>query len=253
MRIKQRVPDHSATASAMLDITRALLNGQDIDDVLAMVTNQAHGLTGCDRAWLMTPLRAGFVVRAVAGRPCEAAAGAELPADPVTNVVMAAVMAAGQPRFLAHLRSSCPGLPGLRSRGAGLLVPMVADNGRSIGLLVAAASPDSLPFQEADLELLQAFANQAALALTFELTQQAQRERQVGDDRERIARDLHDHVIQQLFGTGLGLQSAAGRAQDEGVRIRIEDACDRLDSTIRQIRTTIFDLHQPTPGGRERA
>lgn len=232
------------SSRAMTDITRALLDGVDVVEVLAMVTTHARRLTGCGRAWLVTPQGTGFLVRAADGQLEGPPAGAELPGDPV----MTAVMAAGEPRFLANMRSSCPGLPGLDLLGAALLVPMVAGTGGIIGILVAAAAPNSLPFREVDLELLQAFANQAALVLTYELAQQTLRERHVGDDRERIARDLHDHVIQQLFGTGMGLQRAAGHAQDAGIRTSIEDAVEHLDSTIRQIRTTIFDLHQPDLG-----
>lgn len=223
---------------AMTDITRALLDGMGVTDVLAMVAGQARRLTGCAQTWIVTPLNAGFVIRAADGSLSEAPAGAELPGDPV----MIDVVAAGQPRCLDDLRASCPGLPGLSPQGTGLLVPMVADTGRTIGVLVAAASTGSLPFQDADVEMLQAFANQAALALTYALAQQALRERDIGDDRERIARDLHERVIQQLFGAGMGLQSAAGRAEDESVKTLIEGACDNLDSSIRQIRTTIFDL-----------
>jgi signal transduction histidine kinase len=70
------------------------------------------------------------------------------------------------------------------------------------------------------------------------------------EERDRIARDLHDNVIQGLFATGLSLQGASRLAEVPEVRRRIEDAVDELDRTIRRIRTTIFEL-QPGPlGGR---
>jgi signal transduction histidine kinase len=68
------------------------------------------------------------------------------------------------------------------------------------------------------------------------------------EDRERIARDLHDKVIQQLFATGMSLQGAARLADDEGVARRLNQAVDDLDTTIREIRNTIFALHSPTIG-----
>jgi PAS domain S-box-containing protein len=63
------------------------------------------------------------------------------------------------------------------------------------------------------------------------------------DDRERIARDLHDTVIQRLFAVGLSLQGALGAANDERLTARIETAIDEIDGTIRDIRTAIFSLH----------
>jgi PAS domain S-box-containing protein len=67
----------------------------------------------------------------------------------------------------------------------------------------------------------------------------------VAEDRERIARDLHDNVIQRLFATGLGLQSVAGQVDSATVRDRLAGAVDDLDQAIRDIRTSIFALHAP--------
>ncbi len=70
------------------------------------------------------------------------------------------------------------------------------------------------------------------------------------EDRERIAADLHDTVIQRLFATGLGLQSAVGRIEDAAAAARVQEAVDELDETIRQIRSTIFGLQSPRVPGR---
>jgi PAS domain S-box-containing protein len=70
----------------------------------------------------------------------------------------------------------------------------------------------------------------------------------LSEDRERIARDLHDKVIQKLFATGLGLQAAASRTDSEPVRDRLRAAIDDLDESIREIRTSIFALHAPVGG-----
>jgi signal transduction histidine kinase len=74
------------------------------------------------------------------------------------------------------------------------------------------------------------------------------------DERERIARDLHDTVIQRLFAVGLSLQGALVNVADEKVADRVETAIEEIDGTIRDIRTAIFSLHarrMPTSGVRD--
>jgi signal transduction histidine kinase len=67
-------------------------------------------------------------------------------------------------------------------------------------------------------------------------------------DRDRIARDLHDHVIQRLFAIGMGLQGTLRRTVEQGVQQRLAHAVEELDQTVREIRTAIFDLHLPVAG-----
>jgi signal transduction histidine kinase len=95
-----------------------------------------------------------------------------------------------------------------------------------------------------DANLLATFADQAALALERANAQEQREMLVVLEDRERIARDLHDVVIQRLFATGLQLQTAARLARPE-VGARINTAVDDLDSTIRDIRSAIFELRTP--------
>ena len=87
------------------------------------------------------------------------------------------------------------------------------------------------------------FAHQTALALDLAARQQVSRRTDVIDDRDRIARDLHDHVIQRVFAAGLSLQSALPGIHDAVAAQRVRSAVEQLDETVRDIRTTIFDLH----------
>jgi two-component system sensor histidine kinase DevS len=77
----------------------------------------------------------------------------------------------------------------------------------------------------------------------------AREELAVTEDRERIARDLHDTVIQRLFAAGMALQATIGRVDDAASRARLEQTVDDLDETIREIRTAIFGLQAPADGG----
>jgi signal transduction histidine kinase len=96
-----------------------------------------------------------------------------------------------------------------------------------------------------DLTMLGTFAGQAALAFERALAQEEREMYVILEDRERIARDLHDVVIQRLFATGMQLQTAARLASRPEVADRVNAAVDDLDATIRDIRSAIFELRTP--------
>ena len=103
------------------------------------------------------------------------------------------------------------------------------------------AGTDSPP---ADLVLAESFANQAAVALELFDGRADQQRLTVLEDRDRIARDLHDHVIQRLFATALSLQASTSTMPSGEERARLSRAVDDIDDTIKQIRSTIFDLRE---------
>jgi signal transduction histidine kinase len=118
-----------------------------------------------------------------------------------------------------------------------------------LGALVTPRARGKRPFTEAERTLATQFASQAALAL---MMAEAQRDRErlaVFEDRDRIARDLHDLVIQRLFALGLGLQNTVRLAIRPEVTERIGDAIDEIDATIRDIRRSIFSLSAPADTG----
>ena len=104
------------------------------------------------------------------------------------------------------------------------------------------AEPARRRSRTGDLRMAEAFANHAAIALELSDRREGQRQLEVLEDRHRIARDLHDHVIQRLFATGLSVQAAAVRSADPDVASRLQTAVEDMDDTIRQIRTSIFGL-----------
>lgn len=129
------------------------------------------------------------------------------------------------------------------STGPALITPLAAADTLH-GVLVVAHPPGASSRPE-DVPMLRAFAGQAALALERARAQDEREQILVLEDRERIARDLHDVVIQRLFATGLQLQTAAQLATRPDVAQRISGAVDDLDTTIRDIRTAIFELRTP--------
>ena len=142
------------------------------------------------------------------------------------------------------LAESADELLGNRVAGYGSVVAVPLQTPDSvIGVLTALRVAGREPFHPTEVPLLTSFAEQAMLALQLEERNRTQRQLDVFADRDRIARDLHDHVIQRLFATGLQLQSTLRRVPDPAAQERIGQAVADLDATIRQIRTAIFDLH----------
>jgi signal transduction histidine kinase len=141
-----------------------------------------------------------------------------------------------QPEIYLHLRPYVP-------VSQAMALPLRGETGPR-GAIVAGRIIPHAPFTDADLDMAEAFAGQAAIALELSDARADQQRLGVLEDRDRIARDLHDHVIQRLFAAGLSLQSIAATVDDEAVDQRLARTVDELDDTIRQIRTTIFALQE---------
>jgi signal transduction histidine kinase len=121
------------------------------------------------------------------------------------------------------------------------------------GLLVTLFERETAPASYEERTLLASFADQAGLALDRAQAIEDRAELAITSDRERIARDLHDQVIQRLFATGLQLQAAGSLADSADVAGRIDQAVDALDLTIKDIRGTVFELQQHDHGSSLRA
>ena len=131
--------------------------------------------------------------------------------------------------------------------GPALVLPLRATDDVA-GVLVALRPVGAPPFSSDQLDMMSAFADQAALAWQLASTQRQMRELSILTDRDRIARDLHDHVIQRLFAVGLALQGTIPRARSAEVQQRLTGCVDDLQEVIQEIRTAIFDLHGASSG-----
>lgn len=126
--------------------------------------------------------------------------------------------------------------------GPALILPLHTPDA-VLGVLIVVRDPHAGPYSEETVELAAVFADQAALIMQMADAQHRLRELDVIADRDRIARDLHDHVIQRLFAIGLNAQGTAARARDPAIRSRVETMADDLQQVVTEIRTAIFDLH----------
>lgn len=127
-----------------------------------------------------------------------------------------------------------------------ILVPLIAgDHIRGVLELGRLAGRRGLT--ESDLRMAEAFANQAAVALELLDARADQLALAQLEDHDRIARDLHDHVIQELFAAGMSLQALAGAVEKKAHADRILGYADTLDRVIAKIRTSIFQLRHDSP------
>jgi signal transduction histidine kinase len=132
------------------------------------------------------------------------------------------------------------------AHGPTALLPITVGDDE-IGVLAVAWGTDAESFVEEVMPPLTALAQQMGLALVARRSQQDRSRLALLEDRERIARDMHDLVIQRLFATGLTLQAAGRQSQHPKVVARLDEAVDELDAAIKDIRHTIFELHRERP------
>ncbi|GAA4858747.1 GAF domain-containing protein [Kitasatospora terrestris] len=219
-------------------VTTALLSTDEAQVALTVAAEQVRELA--DGAVGMILLPAGDSQMRVAHASGEAAEylnGELLPEDSFT-----ARLLAGEPIYLEDMSTDPTVVIRIaREFGPSMAVPMVSA-GRVLGGLCVWRPRGTAPFTAAEKQLAQTFASQAALALRLAEYQRDKQRLAVFQDRDRIARDLHDLVIQRLFATGMMLESAARRAVVPEVRTGIGKAVDELDATIQEVRTTIYAL-----------
>lgn len=222
-------------------VTTALLSGGDADDALAVVAEQARHLAASAAGIVLLPAEdGGLEIVAVSETEPTGALGVIIPAQsPVVGMLLG-----GEAVFVDDSATDSRMITTLADRfGPSMLLPLHS-GGRVLGALATPRARGGRPFTETERTLAAQFASQAALAL---MMAEAQRDRErlaVYEDRDRIARDLHDLVIQRLFATGMMLESAQRRSDVPEVQTGVGRAVDELDVTIQEIRTAIFALQQ---------
>ena len=254
-RLAERAGRAQRWGQAATELATALLSGADSDEVLRSISTRVQALAGADVAGILAPTLGDDGSLTVVAGVGPGAADLEGVRVPLAGTHVGAVHRAQAPQLLDDIsrtpvigRRAEVSLEITQSLGPALLVPL--GSSPPVALLVALRCRGSERFEPEDLDLLSAFAAQAAVVLELARTQQRERSLQVQADRDRIARDLHDHVVQRIYATALSLDrlSRSLEATQPDAAERLSHSVDDLDRTIAEIRAAIFELQQEDGG-----
>ncbi|MEU5321122.1 GAF domain-containing sensor histidine kinase [Streptomyces sp. NPDC021056] len=234
---------------ANAEITHSLMSGSERAEVLALIAERARENTGAALAVVAVPMEGtdSLTVELAIGQEAEIHRGLVLPVgDSLIGRAFSTVSSVTSPDVSRDEKDSA-GPPRFTGLGPAVAVPIGTGDGvRGVVLLVREAG--RTVYSEEETEPLQGFAAQAAVAMELAERRSDAERIAVLQDRDRIARDLHDLAIQRLFATGMTLQSAGRFIEHPQAAERVLRAVDDLDETIKIIRSTIFGLRERDDG-----
>ncbi|MGP7995862.1 MAG: GAF domain-containing sensor histidine kinase [Streptosporangiaceae bacterium] len=242
-RLYQEARRQQRWLRASSEVTKRLLSGARSDEVLALITQQALDISGADLVALAvpTPDRQQLVIQHAAGANASGAMGLVLPAS---RSLSGEVMTSGEPVAVADFEHD-PRVAGPAREhmplGPAILLPL-GEPGDVRGVFTVGRDPGAMPLHPEAVEMVSTFAAQAAIGLELAEHRNDAERLAILQDRDRIARDLHDLVIQRLYATGMSLQGAMPLLTRPEAAGRVSNAVDALDETIREIRSAIFSL-----------
>lgn len=227
---------------ASTEITRQLLSSEG-EEPLRVIARRLREMADADVVTVVLPSADAerLMIEVAIGEGASELTAAMYPA---AGTLSALAIESGRPvligdvtqdnHYVVHISDVVP-------IGPAIAIPLVGF-GTARGAMIAGRLHGRSRFNEADLEMAATFANHAALALELADARADQQRVVLLEDRDRIARDLHDHVIQRLFAAGLTMQSVASALGRSSHAARLSQVVGDLDDTIRQIRTSIFEL-----------
>jgi signal transduction histidine kinase len=234
---------------ASREITTALLSSPEpYRRPLQLIAERACALTDAEQAIVLVPADADLpadetdtlVVSAAVGLHAAEVLGHRVPVDGSTT---GSIFRSGKSLITEALSYPIQAFTDVGQRPA-IVMPLRAHD-QVAGVMAIARGAGQPPFDESYLDLVSDFATHAAIALMLASGRENARQLTILAERERIAHDLHDHVIQRLFAAGMNLQGTLARAQSPEVVERLNRTLDDLQTIIEEIRTTIFQLKSP--------
>lgn len=241
-RLFESATRRQAWLTASAELTVAVAAGAD--DPLGLVVERLRAVARADLVCAFEPDadRELMTIARAAGHDHDTMVGLRVPRK---GSVAGRVLSTGKPLLVAReqiaTQRSTVGL------GSTMVVPLTTA-GQTRGALAVFRFAGGASFVPDDLELVADLAGRVGIALELASARSDRQHIALTEERGRIARDLHDHVIQQLFATGLDLQSIAGELGPGNATDRLQRAVGHLDESIAQIRTAIFALAPKAPG-----
>ncbi|VTR07342.1 histidine kinase [Clostridioides difficile] len=242
-RLYERAQNQLAWIEANRDVMTELLTGADHQDVLEEIARKVLSLADADLVFIAEPHDTDEPVELIEELVITVAEGADGDvfrgqSVPITGSTSGTAFVQRRPVLRNHLEYDV----GDSTRYGPVMAAPLRTVDSTRGVLIAMRADGREPFARDLLGLSADFADQAALALQLATATMQTHQMRVLEDRERIARDLHDHVIQRIFAEGLSLQATLQRTHSPDIRSRLTRSINNLQDIVQEVRTTIFDL-----------
>ncbi len=228
---------------ASSEVTRRLLSGAAPGEILALVTQQVLEMSGADLVALAVPEPNSeqLIIQHAAGAGAQNAIGLVLPVGASVSGTVLSTGEAVTVEDFGHDERVADAAREHMPLGPAIILPLGAP-GDVRGVLTVGRDSGAMPLAAQAVELVSTFAAQAGIALELAEHRNDAERLAILQDRDRIARDLHDLVIQRLYATGMSLQGAMPLLTRPDAKDRVSNAVDALDETIQEIRSAIFSL-----------
>jgi signal transduction histidine kinase len=243
-RLFDQATRRQAWLAASAELTVAVAESEA--DPLGLVVERVLDLSRADlvRVLLPTSDPEMMVVARARGHDEDAIVGVRVP---IRGSVSGRVLQLRKPLLMDE--KDLPDVSRTAGLGPTVAVPL-STAGRITGVLAVSRIPGGRSFGHEDLDMVADLAGRVGIVMELAAARSDRQQIALMEERGRIARDLHDNVIQQLFATGLEMQSIAGALPPGAWTGRLEEAISRVDESIGQIRTAVFALSSKSRDGR---